>query len=388
MQALEEIIDADVPPEICDEFLSNQIKALSILYVADKTNNYERVDYANILLMDFYRLLDEPGDWLRKTNHGSIMLGMRTLILFEDMPNLLYPETVAKLREGKEPDGTINPEESLKSYFDETCWDPDRHIGIHQWPTAWEGAWEYTENHRLQMTANALLMCQIFENESYNPSDGKPKATWIKPDYSLGFGIDSWVGWGYHAGGAYVASKGNSLREAGLAILPFGMDDNNHFNLKYSEICPMHSEDTPRKPGTIVRLKGENIPDWAYSIVPKDASGKIIKMELSSDYLIWEMSDKDQHPSFDDFKKDIVNNELTIDSISIIYISCRGDKLTLDRNTSSKHLINDHIVDKNNFRFVIQNPWGEWKQNQKEAFFKSVILRTMVDFGFQYSFLL
>lgn len=628
MQALEEIINTDVPREICDEFLSNQIKALAILYVADKTNNYERVDRANKLLMEFCRLMDEPGNWLRKTNHGSIMLVIRTLVLYEDKPELLYPETVAKLREGKEPNGTIIPEESLKSYFDETCWDPNRHLGIHRWPTAWEGAWEYTENHRLQMTTNALLMCQVFENETYNPPDGeimpfrnqtpkiddywgywkhsfyeyltgykklqypiepwqfgefrhmdwgitekdggtyahvflgdfwllrdliddpvmakyaemmldliladyaeeavqgiyvgahensekhsqrlpglihiynyhifgnlpykpkayeyfdwgswgylsmltsdytpshpdfpkvvidmavnkplegymvkesvaeyedgspgKPKATWVKPDYSLGFGIDSWVGWGYHAGGAYVATKGNSLRETGLAILPFGMDNNNHFDLKYSEICPMYSvvgkgvaitqngtkklpskiwikdgfqedfeykkpwmffsatsslgrdiyiavrpvisvyaEDTPRTPSTIVRLKGKNVPHWAYSTVPKDVSGKIIKMDLPYDYLIWEMSDNDQHSSFEDFKKDIVDNKLAFDSNSVAYISCQGEKLTFDRNTNSKHLVNGHIVDENDFRYIIRNPWGIWKQNQKEALFKS-----------------
>lgn len=627
MQALKEIINAKVPDEICDDFLMNQVKALAILYCANKTKDYLKVDYANQLLMDFCKLLPFQGDWLKKPMHGCIMLAMRILILYEKKPELLYPETTLKLREGKDPDGKVNSKESLQIYIPEICYDPDRHIGLYTWEIPWMDVWDYTENHRLQITAHALLLCQIFKEKSYKPPDGsitflrnnnskakdywtywkksfynyligykkprypiepwqfkefkhmdwgiaekdgtsythvflgdfwmlrdliddpviakysemfidliladyaeeviqgifagahensekhslrlpgllhiynhllfdnlphkpapyeyydwgswgylslltsdynpshpefpkviidmavnkpvngyfvkeaigenenglpgKPKATWIMPDYSIGFGIKSWIGWGYHGGGVYVATKGNSLKETGLAILPFGIDDNNHFDLKYSMICPINSivaedaaitqygtdelpakiwikdgfmedfdfsppwmffkaisilnreiyiairpvlsgyaEDTPRVPDTIVGLKGENIPYWAVSKVPKDVSGKIIKFTIPTDYIIWEMGSPEFHPSFEGFKTKIVKNSIKITDNFIKYISCKGNSLYFDRLSKIKHMVNGRIINLDDYRYVINNPWGTWPHNKKEASFR------------------
>lgn len=634
MQTLKEIIETEAPtsidefPGIRDNFMSDQVKALAILYYADKTKDYSKVKYANQLIMDFCRLLDEPGDWLRKINHGSIMLALRILILYGKKPELLFPDTVDKLRGGKDPNGSINVGESLRSYFPMFFYDPQRHIGIHSWKIPWEGAWEYTENHRLQITVTALLLCQVFENECYDPPDGppmplrnktpeiddywgywkkafydyligykkprypiepwqfeefrhmdwgitekdgttythvflgdfwllrdliddpviakycemlldltlidyaeeavhgvfvgahensekhslrlpglihlynyllfddlsykpvvydyfgwgywgylslltsdynptnrdfpqividmavnkpnsgymvteavgetteglpgKPKATWVMPDYSLGFGIDSWNGWGYHAGGAYVATPGKSLKEAGLAILPFGIDDNNHFDLKYSRVCPMHSvmgegvaitqngtnelpskiwikdgftedfvfdspwmffsatsvlnreiyiavrpvlaeftEDSPRIPGAIVGLEGDDVSDWAISEVPEDVSGKIIKFNNPADYLIWEMSDSEFHSSFETFKKDIADNQIAVSDSCINYTSCKGIQLSFNRSNDKKHMVNGENIQVDNYRHVVKNPWGKWPQNTKQAYFRN-----------------
>ncbi|MDZ7262059.1 MAG: hypothetical protein ONB05_08140 [candidate division KSB1 bacterium] len=628
MQAIEEIMRAEIPEDRCEKFLSDQIKALAILYHAERTKDYSRVKQANELLLDFCRRLDEPeSEWWRRTNHGGAMIALRILLTYQGREELLFPETVAKIRDGKEPDGRILPQESLRSYIPITCYDETRHIGIHTWKRPFEGAWEYTENHRLQMMVHALLLCQIYGEETYDPPDGppvplrndtpeiddywgywkkafydyligykkprypiepwqfeefrhldwgitekdgatythvflgdfwllrdlvddpviakysemfidliladyveeaihgvfvgahensekhslrlpglihiynhllfddlpyvpkaqdyfewgawgymalltseynpthpdfprvlidiavnkpregylvtegiaetsaglpgKPKATWIKPDYSLGFGINSWVGWGYHGGGAYVATQGSALEEVGLAILPFGMDDNNHFDLKYSLICPLQSlvapgvaitqcgteqlpskiwikdgfeedftshppwmffaaksiwnrrvylairpvlsgyqEDTPRKPGTVVRLPGNNVPEWAKSTVPQGALGKIIKFDYPCDYLVWEMSDAERHASFEAFKKAMVANELKISDDCIYYTSCEGIQLAFHRQDFQQHRINGKAINYEDYRYVIKNPWMEWPQNKKQARFQ------------------
>lgn len=634
MQTLKEIINTEPPvnidnfPPVADNFVYDQVKALAILYYADKTKDYSKVEYANQLLMDFCTLLGRPGGWLRKVNHGSIMLALRILIFYESKPNLLFPETVAKLRYGKNPDGTVNQTESLRSYFPLFFYDPQRHIGIHKWKTPWEGAWEYTENHRLQITATALLLCQVFNQERFNPPDGgpmslrndslevddywsywkkafydyligyekprypiepwqlgefrhmdwgitekdgttythvfigdfwllrdliddpviarysemfvdlllfdyaeeavhgiyvgahensenhsirlpglihlynyllfddlpykpnvkdyfgwgywgylslltsdynptnpqfpqvvidmavnkpddgymvtesigeksqgqpaKPKETWVMPDYSLGFGLDSWDGWGYHAGGAYVATSGNSLEETGLAIIPFGMDNNNHFDLKYSRICAMNSvvgegvaitqngtkelpskiwikdgfiedfvsdppwmffsatsilnreiyiavrpvlsgftNDSPRTPGAIIGLERDGAPDWAISEVPETSSGKFMKFNNPADYLIWEMSDSRSHSSFEAFKKNIADNQIAVSDSCINYTSCKGIKLSFNRIDNQKHLVNGRSIHIEDYKYVVKNPWGEWPQDTRRAYFKS-----------------
>lgn len=436
LHALEEIIQAEPPSNLGGTFLTDQIRALAILAHADLTGDRSRVKEANQLLVDFCRQLEKPNWWAR-INHGGGFFAMRALLTYERRPDLLYPETVAKLRDGREPDGRVIPGQSLRHFLPQTCYDPHIHIGLHRWKKAFEGGIGYTENHRLQYMVHALLLCQIYGNESYTPPDGpaapirnstpevddyygywreafyeyligykknrmpiepwqveefrhmdwgitekdgatylhvflgdfwmlrdltddpvlskycemfidllladyaeeaihgvyagahensekhtvrlpglmhifshllfddlpytpkgadyfdwgawsylalltseyqptnprfpkaiidlavnkpqegylvresvgenpagvphKPKATWVKPDYALGFGADSWNGWGYHAGGAYVATPGHKLSEVGLAVIPFGLDDNNRFDLKYSLICPMES---------------------------------------------------------------------------------------------------------------------------------------------------
>jgi hypothetical protein len=257
---------------------------------------------------------------------------------------------------------------------------------------------------------------------------GKPKTTWIWPDRSLGFGTNSWVGWGYHGGGAYVATPGDSLADVGLAILPFGMDDNNRFDLKYSRVCPLQSVvgrgvaitqngterlpskiwikdgfeedfgyrppwmffaarsslsrgvfiairpvlsgrqvDTPREPGTIVRLIGQDVPEWAKSTVPREASGKIVKMTNARDYLVWEMSDSGRHASFEAFKRAVVANDLKVSNDRIIYTSCDGVEIQFHRNEFMLHRINGKAVDYGDYRYVIRNPWTKWPQNKKRA---------------------
>jgi len=638
MRAIEEIIKAKIPGEMCSEFLSDQIKALAILYHADRTRDYSRVKEANDLLLDFcYRLNDPDSEWWRRTNHGGAMIAMRLLLTYDGREDLLFPETVAKIRDGKEPDGCSIPEESLRYYIPETCYNRKIHVGFHTWKKPFDGAFEYTENHRLQMMVHALLICQIYEDESFDPPDGapiplcndtpeiddywgywkkafydyligyrkprypiepwqfeefrhldwgitekdgatythvflgdfwilrdliddpviakycemfidltladyveeviqgvfagahensekhsirlpgllhiynyllfdnlpfippaqdyfdwgawgylslltsdynpthpcfprilidiavnkpsegymvtegiaetsaglpgKPKATWIKPDYSLGFGINSWVGWGYHGGGTYVATQGDALEEVGLAILPFGMDDNNHFDLKYSLICPIQSVvghgvaitqngteqlpskiwikdgfeedfasnppwmffaskstlsrlvyvairpvlsgyqiDSSRKPGTVVQLPGKNVPEWAKSMVPYGASGKIIKFDNPSDYIIWEMSDSDQYASFEAFKEAIIANELKVSDNYITYTSCDGIQLKFHRHDFKQHSISGNTINYDDYRYVIKNPWMEWPQNKKRAHFKRGVLSADYDF--------
>jgi hypothetical protein len=638
MRAIEEIIEAKIPGEVCSEFLSDQIKALAILYHADRTRDYSRVKEANDLLLDFcHRLNDPDSEWWRRTNHGGAMIVMRLLLIYERRKDLLFPETVAKIRDGKEPDGRSIPGESLRYYIPETCYNKKIHVGFHTWKKPFDGAFEYTENHRLQMMVHALLICQVYGDESYDPPDGapiplrndtpeiddywgywkkafydyligykkprypiepwqfekfrhldwgitekdgatythvflgdfwilrdliddpviakycemfidltladyveeviqgvfagahensekhsirlpgllhiynhllfdnlpfippaldyfdwgawgylslltsdynpthprfprilidiavnkpsegymvtegiaetsdglpgKPKATWIKPDYSLGFGINSWVGWGYHGGGAYVATQGDALEEVGLAILPFGMDDNNHFDLKYSLICPIQSVvgqgvaitqngteqlpskiwikdgfeedfashspwlffaskstlnrlvyaairpvlsgyqiDAPRKPGTVVQLAGKNVPEWAKSTVPYGASGKIIKFDNPCDYLIWEMSDSDRHVSFEDFKKAIVANEFKVTDDYISYSSCDGIQIKFHRHDFKQHRINGNTVNYDDYRYVIKNSWMEWPQNKKRAHFKRGVFSASYNF--------
>jgi hypothetical protein len=626
--AIGALIDAEIPEDVCSGFLSNQIKAQAILYQAEHTKDYSRIKEANDRLLNFCRRLDEPeSEWWRRTNHGGAMIVMRILLRYADRPDLLFPETVAKIKDGKEPDGKIIPEESLRYYIPIICYNEKFHIGFYRWKVPFENAWEYTENHRLQLTVHALLICQIYGAECYAPPDGptlplrstekgaadywgywkgafydyligyskprypiepwqfgkfrhmdwgitekdgatythvfmgdfwllrdviddpimakyselfidllladyaeeavrgifvgahensekhsfrlpgllhifnhllfadlafvppardyfdwgawaytsvltsdynpihpdfprvildvavnkpaegymvteavaetedglpgKPKATWIKPDYALGFGIESWIGWGYHGGGVYVATHGESLENAGLAILPFGMDDNNHFDLKYSRICPIYSVvgkgvaitqcgteqlpakiwikdgfienfttkppwlfftagtsldravyiairpvlsgyqiDQPRTPGAIVPLPGDDVPEWAFSTVPFNIGGKIIKFDNPADYLIWEVSDEDALPTFEDFKRAIVNNELTVTNSIISYTSCENIRLTFHRQNPRQSSVNSERIDLDHYRYVIKNPWMDWKQNEQKAYFR------------------
>ena len=589
MRAIEEIIKAAPPP--AGEYLTDQIKALAILYYADRTKDHSRVKEANDLLLDFCHRLDKP-EWWARTNHAGALIAMRILLTYEGRKDLLFPETVAKMRDGKEPDGCVIPEQSLRRFIPRTCYDPGIHIGIHTWKQPFAGATGYTENHRLQYTLHALLLCQVYRNESYTPPDGpsvpmysslpgvesywgywkrafydyligyrkprmtiepwqfeefrhmdwgitekdsatythvylgdfwmlrdsvddpimakycemfidlvladyaeeevggvfagahensekhtvrlpgllhiynyllfddlpyvpsaqdyfywgawgyaslltsdynptnprfpkviidvavnkpaegymvteaiaqtgdglpdKPKATWIKPDYALGFALKSWDGWGYHAGGAYVATPGDSLGKTGLAVLPFGLDDNNRFDLKYSLICPMYSVVGP---GVAITQNGQaqlpskiwikegfkedfsSHPPWMFftakSVLnrsvylairpvisgyhvdtPRTAGmvifkylgvkgenipeladsaiphdvGTVIKFDDPSDYLVWEISDSSRYASFEAFQKAIVANELKVTPRSITYTSSEGIQLKFHRD--------------------------------------------------------
>lgn len=625
--ALDRIIAAKPPDNFGGTFLSDQIKALAILAQADLTKDYSRVGEANDLLLRFCRQLDQP-NWWGRINHGGGLIAMRVLLTYGGRDELLFPATVAKLRDGREPDGRVIPGQSLRHFLPETCFNRHIRIGIHTWKKPFDGAVGYTENHRLQYMVHALLLCQIYGNETYAPPDGppmplrsslpgqadyfgywkqafyeyligyrkpqipiepwqfdefrhmdwgitekdgatythvflgdfwflrdlvddpvlkkycemfidliltdyaeeaihgvyagahensekhtsrlpglmaifshllfdqlpyvpagreyfdwgawayvslltsdyhpgnqqfpqaiidlavnkpaegymvreavgetrdglpgKPKATWVKPDYSLGFGVKSWNGWGYHAGGAYVATPGESSGQVGLAIIPFGLDDNNRFDLKYSLICPIqsvvgpgaaiiqngtdqlpskiwikdgfeedfvsrppwlffsaqsiagrkvytairpvlggHQLDTPRKPGTVILhfqvAPGERLPELANSKVPDDASGKIIKFEQPADYLVWEMSDSDRYPAFEDFKRAVSANPLTVDEEFVAYTSTTGTQLEFDRYDFLRHRIDGRTIDYDNYRYVIKNPWVEWRQNTKRA---------------------
>jgi len=626
LAALERIIADEPPDNLGGTFLSDQIKALAILAHADLTGDRARVAEANELLMQFSRGLARPNWWAR-INHGGGLFAMRVLLTYEKRPELLFPATAAKLRDGREPDGRVVPEESLRRFLPETCFNRHIRIGFHTWKKPFHGAVGYTENHRLQYMVHALLLCQIYGDETYDPPDGppvplrsstgqpdyfgywkqafyefligyrkpqipiepwqfeefrhmdwgitekdgatyehvflgdfwflrdlvddpvlreycemfvdliladyaeeairgvyagahensekhtsrlaglmhifshllfdelpyvpegreyfewgawsylslltsdyhpghprfpkaiidlavnkpesgylvreaiaetrdglpgKPKATWVKPDYALGFGVKSWNGWGYHAGGAYVATAGRTAGEGGLAIIPFGLDDNNRFDLKYSLICPIqsvvgpgaaivqngtdqlpskiwikdgfeedfrsrppwmffsaksvegrqvyvairpvlggHTIDTPRKPGTVILqfrvAPGEQLPELAHSKVPADASGKIVKFENPSDYLVWEMSDASRHATFEDFKRDVSGRPLVVSEEAVTYVATTGARLDFNRYDFLQHRIDGQPIDYNEYRYVIRNPWVEWRQNTRRA---------------------
>ena len=638
IKAIKSIVNANVSRTKFDICLINQIKALAMLYYGERIKSDYYINKANGLIFEFCRQLTEPiiyktidlqpVDWCRRINHSGALLALRIYFLYRNRPDILFPETLAKLRDGIEPDGHIEPKESLRRYLAEICYNPDKHIGIHTWKFPWEEAVEYTENHRLQITTHALLLCQMYKNEFYKPPDGqaipikcdinngksyweywkksfyeyligykkqrypiepwqledfkhldwgiiekdgtlysqvylgdfwllrdliddpviskycemlidlilidyseevihgvyagahensehhslqlpglmhilnyllfdnlpfepvaedyfewgswgylslltsdynplhpdfpkviidiainkplngymvkeavgetsgglphKPKATWVMPDHALGFSIQSWVGWGYHAGGAYIATKGNTPQNTGLAVLPFGMDDNNHFDLKYSLVCPFYSVvgkgvaitqcgtkdlpskiwikngfyedftshapwfffsatsvlnrkiylavrpvfsrfkiDDPRVPGLVISLPAENSPSWANSITPSDVSGKIYRTEDPCDYLIWEISNSDEYSSLSMFMEKINCNFFETNKELITYRSLKNETVSFDRIKSSQHKVNGKIIKYDDFRYVVKNPWGEWPQNTKKAIFQN-----------------
>jgi hypothetical protein len=625
--ALESIIHAEPPDNLGGGFLADQIKALALLRQAELTGDHTQVPEANELLLRFCRQLEQP-NWWGRINHGGGLFAMRALITYGNRPDLLFPATVAKLRDGREPDGRVIPGQSLRHFLPETCFNRHIRIGLYTWPKPFEGAVGYTENHRLQYMVHALLLCQIYGDETYTPPDGppaplrskqpgqrdfygywrqafyeyligyrkpqipiepwqfeefrhfdwgvtekdgatylhvflgdfwflrdlsddpvlrtycemfidllladyaeeairgvyagahensekhtnrlpglmhifnhllfddlpyvpagheyyewgawsylslltteyhpghpdfpkvlidlavnkpregylvreaiaetrdglpgKPKATWVMPDHALGFGIKSWNGWGYHAGGAYVATPGAKLGDVGLAVIPFGLSDNNQFDLKYSLICPMQSvvgrgaaitqngvdqlpskiwikdgftedfqsfppwlffsarssigrevylairpvlggwqADTPRQPGTTILqfrvAPGERLPELAHSKVPAEGLGRIIRFEQASDFLVWEMADSDRFTSFDDFKRSVVAASLSVDAESVSYTSTAGEKLRFDRYDFRRHSVDGRVIDYDEYRYVIHNPWVTWRQGAKRA---------------------
>ncbi|MFW6107396.1 MAG: hypothetical protein ACOC8A_01760 [bacterium] len=651
-RALKRIIEAEPPkPEdiVKDRpFVFKQVKALAILYHAQQTGDTSRVDEANRLLMEVTKLIGE-NDRRQLPRHAGLAIVLRTLILFDDRPDLLYPETKAKLKYGKEPDGTVDPKESLQHLLPRTCYDPGLHIGYYKWPTPFEGAAHYTENHRMSATVHGLLMCQVLGDQTYDPPDGpplpvrsddpdqpcywkywkkafydflegyekprypiepwqfeqfrhmdwgitekdgtiytqiflgdfwilvdiiddphiakysemfvdliladyaeeavkgvfvgphensekdtvrgfpgfmapynhllfddlpyepiahryygwgswgflslltspynpthpdfpkvlidmavnkpadgymvreginrsrkrivrrpndrgqlyarvlpdddapmrvgKPKATWVMPDYSLGFGIDSWVGWGYDAGGAYVATPSDTRRDAGLAVIPFGHPNNNHFDLKFTLICPMSSVvgkgaaitqcgteelpaklwikdgfdqdfDThdrwmffaarsvldrdvyvavrpvlgsyrpgqPRRVGHVLREDKLKLP---YQLVPQGIRGEFIAMDNPADFLVWEMSDGDRFASFEEFKQAVMNRKLNVDEKSVTYTSTAGQVLRFNRADRARHQLDGQTIDFADYSHVVNNPWGQWPQDAKKASFRS-----------------
>ncbi len=660
-RALQQIIDAGYPapdsPVSKRPFVFKQVKALAILYHAQQTGNMSLIDEANRLLMEVTKLIGED-DRRQLPRHAGLAIVMRTLILFDDRPDLLYPATKAKLKYGKEPDGTVVPGESLQRLLPRTCYDPALHIGYYKWPTPFEGAAHYTENHRMSATMHALLLCQILGDQTYDPPDGpplpvrsgdpdqpcywkywkkafydflegykkppypiepwqfeqfrhidwgitekdgtiytqiflgdfwmlidiiddphiakysemfvdliladyaeeavkgvfagahensekdtvrgfpgfmapynhllfddlpyepivhryfgwgswgflslltspynpthgdfpkvliemavnkpaggymvreginqsrqrmirrdndrgqlyaralpknatamrvgKPKATWVMPDYSLGFGIDSWVGWGYDAGGAYVATAAKTRSETGLAVIPFAHHNNNHFDLKFTLICPMssvvgrgaaitqcgtkelpsklwikdgfdkdfdthdrwmffsassvpgrdvylairpvlsgHHPGEPRQVGYVLRKDKLKLP---YQSVPEGIRGEFVAMDNPSDYLVWEMGDADQFASFDAFKQAVMSNELIVHKDAITYTSTHNQRLLFHREDHNKHSIDGEQVNFDDYAFVVNNPWGQWRQNTKKAAFKNKDYSAHYDF--------
>ena len=88
-------------------------------------------------------------------------------------------------------------------------------------------------------------------------------------------------------------------------------------------------------------------------------SGTVLTVEHNDDPLIWEVSTSQDHQSFDAFKADVEDNDLTVTDEWVTYeSSALGVEVAFDRVEHTDHEIDGEPVDWNRFDHGFHTPWS------------------------------
>jgi hypothetical protein len=152
------------------------IAGIGLLEQAARTGNMSRVREANDILVVAARTIDDPdykGD-KRPAYEGYALPFLNVVLKYGSRPDLLYPATLLKLKEGIEPSGSgyaNNTNESLRYFMREVAFSDSRQIGVGKY-NPWTNLGQGTENHKLQEIATGIMLSRVYEGEKYTANDG------------------------------------------------------------------------------------------------------------------------------------------------------------------------------------------------------------------------
>lgn len=94
-----------------------------------------------------------------------------------------------------------------------------------------------------------------------------------------------------------------------------------------------------------------------------DATQDGLAFELSDEdngFTVWEVSTSEEHDSLADFRRDVLDNELTVTDSFITYASSALDtSITYDRTDDMSHQVDGSAVDWDDFAHGVHNPYVE-----------------------------
>ena len=74
---------------------------------------------------------------------------------------------------------------------------------------------------------------------------------------------------------------------------------------------------------------------------------------------MWEIGTTEDYASYDAFKRDVLDNELSVTDSAIAYESSQlGTTLTYDRVTDTSHLVNGSAVEWDDFAYSVHSPYA------------------------------
>ncbi|MFP4520649.1 MAG: T9SS type A sorting domain-containing protein [Fibrobacterota bacterium] len=303
-------------------------------------------------------------------------------------------------------------------FFDNQFYDPSSCFGygFDSWGTAALVTGEYNPSHP-EFPRIFTDMANSFPEEGYfirecfgtvdtEPDVFMPEATWIKPDYALGFRLRNNTNREDIPGGLWINSPGGTEDGIVIGLLPSpepeghrprglcrgvlhedcalmnyfnnesGDSDNGYAFLFYSG--GMDETDFSDSRWMFFRNSSESGKDvysavgvfsGSHSYQTSAGGGTIRKFTEQWPVTIWEVSDSDRHASFSAFKTDVKDNAVSVSGNTYTYTSCLGDVLSITPPEPSEYLVNGSAVNWEDFRNCIGTPWGRWPVDSMYASF-------------------
>ena len=152
------------------------IMGLILMERAVRTGDMSRVKEANDRLVAAARFIDDPdykGD-KRPAYEGYALTFANAVLKYGGRTDIMYPATLAKLKEGTEPAGSgyaSNANESLRFFHRSLAFSDDRKIGVGKY-NPWTNLGLGTENHKVQEIASGMMIAKIYAGQSYIAADG------------------------------------------------------------------------------------------------------------------------------------------------------------------------------------------------------------------------
>ena len=152
------------------------ITGLILMERAMRTGDMSRVKEANDRLVAAVRYIDDPdykGD-KRPAYEGYALIFANAVLKFGGRTDIMYPATLAKLKEGTEPSGSgypSNVNESLRFFHRMIAFSDDRKIGVGKY-NPWTNLGAGTENHKVQEIASGMMIAKIYAGQTYTATDG------------------------------------------------------------------------------------------------------------------------------------------------------------------------------------------------------------------------
>ena len=147
-------------------------KGIALLERAERTGDMSRVAEANEYVNAELDNVD-ASTWGGALQHGGPLALLTAYLRYEDRPELLYPATKDRIKTGRQPDGTVDEDHSLLVYkelifnlytVDDVNFDIDQFNPWQPQPTT---GYHGTENHKLQILTVAMLLTEVYADESF-----------------------------------------------------------------------------------------------------------------------------------------------------------------------------------------------------------------------------